>query len=74
MEEWETLTVEEKRRALRMLVKDIEMSKFTIEQQAGAENIIMEPNEVVLENYQNLLKSMEDKRAFYMSKLAELDD
>lgn len=73
MEEWESLSVEEKTRALKVLIKNLEFSKFNYEQELGAESALDTPNENLLYEYQYSLDKIESKQQYYKNQLSALE-
>lgn len=73
MEDWESLSVEEKTRALKVLIKNLEFSRFNYEQELGAENALDAPNEALLYEYQSSIDKIERKQQYYKDQLVALE-
>ena len=69
MEEWEELNIEEKIRLLKGLIKNLQYTKYNIQQELSAELALDEPNQNSIDIYSKQMVNLLDKESYFKNEL-----
>lgn len=72
MEDWESLSVEEKINALKNLIKNLQYTKYNTQQELAAEMALEEPNQNIIDGNSQHLLNILAKEEYYKNEISLL--
>lgn len=73
MEDWESLSVEEKINALKNLIKNLQYTKYNTQQELAAEMALEEPNQNIIDGNSQHLVNILAKEEYYKNEISLLE-
>lgn len=73
MEDWETLSIEEKINSLKNLIKNLQYTKYNTQQELAAEMALEEPNQNIIDGNSQHLINILAKEEYYKNEISLLE-
>jgi uncharacterized protein YbgA (DUF1722 family) len=73
METWDTLEIQEKINTLKSLVKNLQFTKYNVQQELAAELSLEEPNQNIIDGYSQHLLDILAKEDYYKNEINILE-